>query len=109
MSPTYYILLCGFVGGVLSALYELWNNDNFVSYTRAKIILLCILSPFAGTFAAFLVYKGLHKVVTEHNTALFFAGVAGFGGMKTMLFLLWVFFEKLKLFFGVKNGNGGKL
>jgi hypothetical protein len=106
MSETHYILLCGFAGGVLSALYELYNNDNFMRFSRAKTTLLFILSPFAGVFAAFLVYKGLHNVITEYNTALALSGIAGFGGMKTMLFLLWVFFEKLRQFFSIKNGNG---
>jgi hypothetical protein len=106
MPQTYYILLCGFAGGVLSALYELYSNDNFSKYPKVKILLLFILSPFAGTFAAFAVYKGLHRVITDFNNALSIACIAGFGGMKTLLFLLWLFFEKLKQFFSIKNGNG---
>jgi putative effector of murein hydrolase len=105
MPQTYYILLCGFAGGILSALYELYSNDNFAKYQRVKIILLFILSPFAGVFAAFAVFKGLHSVITDFNKALSIACIAGFGGMKTLLFLLWLFFEKLKQFFSIKNGN----
>jgi hypothetical protein len=89
-----WILACGLAGGVQSCLYELYKDDHFSVWSKAKIAWTIVLSLYTGVFTAgvafalsFLVFDfALHE---RHGTvALGFAGLAGFGGMKVLKFFM---------------------
>jgi hypothetical protein len=91
-----YSVICGACAGLLSALYELYSNDNFLTYSRKKIAFLCFLSVYAGGFVAFMTLNLLHKFIDLEGITQGVASLAGFGGIKTVRFLQRIFALKLE-------------
>jgi CRISPR/Cas system endoribonuclease Cas6 (RAMP superfamily) len=85
----FYPILCGSLAGLLSALYELYDKDNFLKYSKAKMRFLLGLSTFAGGFIGWITLE-LLKGVDLAGTEKGIAAIAGFGGKKTVSGLQWI-------------------
>jgi hypothetical protein len=96
-----YSVLAGCGGGLLSALYELYANDNFLKYPRKKIIFLFALSVYAGGFLAFMTLNLLQKFIDLEGITQGVASLAGFGGKRTASILFKLFSLR------VEKLNGG--
>jgi hypothetical protein len=91
-----YSVACGSAAGLLSALYEIYDNDNFMKYGKVKICFLIGLSTFAGGFIAFVTLNLLNRFIDLHGITQGVAAIAGFGGKKTISLLQKVFSMKLE-------------
>jgi hypothetical protein len=90
-----YSIICGALAGLLSALYELYDNDNFLKYGKPKICFLIGLSLFAGGFIAYITLNILQKFVDLNGITQGVASIAGFGGKKTISLLQKIFSIKV--------------